>query len=99
MCVSDPPPLIRSENVAEWFVSILPTKSTQSLFLLAMFPIYNSPNADASKIRWTVAVKDAIDFLLPSFNVFLAKEEQKPSLLQEFVLSGSHRFRRGQQEN
>lgn len=78
VCAPDATPLIRSEKVAEWFIPILPMKTTQSLFLWDMLPICNSPNADVSKIRWTIAVKDDIDFLLLSFNVFLAKEERSP---------------------
>lgn len=75
VCAPDATSLIRSENVAEWFISILPMKYTHSLFLWDMLPICNSPNAGVSKIRWTIAVKDDIDFLLLSFNVFLVKEE------------------------
>jgi len=37
--------------------------------------------------------------MLLSFNVFLIKEKQETSFLGVFVLSRSHKFHKGQQEN
>lgn len=97
-CASDPFLRIRSEKVAEWFISILPAKSTQSLFPSEMFPICSSPNTDVSKLRWNVAVKDDVDFLLLSFKVFLAKEKQKPLCLGCLCFLGDRGFQGGQWE-
>jgi len=73
-------------RLAEWFITILPAKSTHSLFVSKMLPIYISSNADVPKIRWNI-VKDDINFVLLPFNIFPVEEEQNPSSLGEFMLS------------